>query len=311
MEYGESKMENIILFGDLGNKELSQQIADSLGVDLFYPDVTVFPDGELRVRVLEDVVGREIIVVKSFSDPVNTNLLEFVFLIDAIKRSGATKITALIPYLAYQRADHVFRTGEAVPLQVVISMIEDAGVEEIIILDPHSIKIPEMFAIPVTPVSAVPLFAQTIRNLSLNLDDVSIVSPDMGGKRRIRQMADLLGITSIAAVYKKRDLETGIVIAQKHEGEIKKICIILDDICSTGNTLIQAAQYLRENGAQHLFVMCTHPVLSSHAPELLESGHFEKVYMTNSIHIPTAKQFPHLDILSVSKILTQPLLTRL
>lgn len=297
----------MLFYGDLNNKSLSQKIAKQVGVKVLYPDVHVFPDGERRVRILEDVVGKKVTVLKSLALPTDSNLIEFVFLVDAIKRSGATHVTALIPYLSYQRADHVFRSGEAVALEVVISMIETAGVDKIVLLEPHSIKISEFFTIPVEEVSSIPLFAQTVRTFGVELSNISIVSPDMGGIRRVKQMSDMLGGVPFVAVSKNRNLESGKVIATHHEGQIREICVIVDDLCSTGHTIVNAVDYLLAHGARKVYVMCTHPVLSGNASILLQDSKVEKVFMTDSIAISDEKRFDKLEVLSVAKLLADSL----
>lgn len=135
----------MVLFGDELNKSLSEGLAAHLSTPLFYPDITVFPDGERRVRINENVVGQDIVFVKTSALTPNFDsfILETAFLIDAIKRSGAEKVTGIVPYLPYSRADHVFRSGEAVPLEVVINTLESAGLSKIVFVDPHTIKMPE------------------------------------------------------------------------------------------------------------------------------------------------------------------------
>jgi ribose-phosphate pyrophosphokinase len=296
----------MLFFGDISNKQLSSELAEKLGSELIFPDVHVFPDSEKRIRVLQDVVDQKIIVLKSLSDPVDSNLLEFVFLIDALKRSGAGEVTAIIPYLAYQRADHIFRDGEAVPLEVVIKMIEDSGVDKVISLDLHSIRIPELFHIPFVHASALQLFANTIRTLDFH-PELCVVSPDAGGVRRTQQLAEYLGGVSTITITKDRDLETGKVVTSHHEGEIKKVAVIIDDICSTGQTLVNAADYLLKNGVEKVYACVTHPVLSANASELIQNSQIEKIYMTNSIPVSADQQFKKLKILSVAQLLASDL----
>ncbi len=297
----------MFFYGDLSNKPLSELLSSELGVGVQYPDVHIFPDGEKRVRIHEELVDQEIIILKSFANPVDANLTEFLFLVDALKRSGAGKVTAIIPYLAYQRADHIFRSGEAVPLKVVISMIESVGVDRVLLLDPHSIKIPDMFSIPTKDVSAISLFSHKIKELDLPLSKISVVSPDMGGIRRVKQMSDALAGVPYVAVNKDRDLETGKVKATHHEGQIREICIIVDDICSTGHTIVRAIDYVHRQGAKKTYVMCTHPVLSEDSPRLLQESKVERVFMTDSIQIPKGKKFKKLEIISVAKLLSHNL----
>src|SRR5579863_10485444 len=161
----------------------------------------IFPDGERRVKLNADVVEEDTIVIQSTSTPVDQNYIELFFIIDALKRSGAHSITAVIPYLGYQRQDHVFRDGEVVSLDVMIRFLESLKVDKVIAFDLHSIKIPELFHIPVVHLSALPIFAERIKSKAFNklsddredlLKDTILVSPDMGGLRRIEQMSQML-----------------------------------------------------------------------------------------------------------------------
>src|SRR3990167_5488931 len=193
----------MMIVDDPQNKSLSESIADKLRAKIIYPEITVFPDSEQRVRIPGNVSGKRVYLLKSIVPPVDSAVMQLTFLVDALNKNGADKVIGIIPYIPYMRADHMFRTGEAVPLEVVIKMIEDSGLHEIIIIDPHSIKIPEMFKIPVHDLSALPMFAkkikeivgnsasltlensshsssniQAIRSSKLPPDDITIVSPD-------------------------------------------------------------------------------------------------------------------------------------
>ena len=153
----------MIIVGDPQNKSLSESISSKLGVKPIYPEITVFPDSEQRVRIPSKITGEKVYLLKSIMAPVDSSVLQLSFTVDALVKNGADKVIGIIPYIPYMRADHMFRTGEAVPLEVVIKMIEDSGLHEIIIIDPHSIKIPEMFKIPVHNLSALSLFAKKIK----------------------------------------------------------------------------------------------------------------------------------------------------
>lgn len=297
----------MLFYGDLGNKDLSEKIANVLGLEAHYPDIHVFPDGERRVKVNEDkTVGQKIVILKSLCPPVDSNILEFCFLIDAIKRSGAREIIGVISYLGYSRADHLFRTGEAVPMHVVIRAIEASGLDRAIIIDPHSAKTPELFSIPVETLSAISIFAQKIRSLDIE-DEMTLVSPDMGGIRRIKMLSERLGGVGYAVVQKNRDLETGEIGADTIEGEIKDTCIIIDDIISTGKTIVQAVNLLFQKGAKDIYVFATHPVFSKDAPRLLDKSRAKKIYVTDTIFVPEEKCFKKLEILSISQLIKEAL----
>lgn len=290
----------MILIGDSSNKDLSEKLAKALGTEVQYPDIHVFADTEKRVRLLTEVVDETVLIFKAFPAPVDSELLELCFLADAAKRGGAKEVIAITPYLAYQRADHIFRGGEAVPLEVVIKMIEGSGINRIVMVDPHSIKTPELFIIPIEDISAVPLFAEKIKEIERDLSKVSVVSPDMGGIRRIRLLSEALNNAGWVSVNKDRDLETGSTVATEHDGEIKEICFIVDDMIATGGTVVEAVDYLIEHGAKKVYIMATHPVFAGKAVDLLKNSNAEKVFVTNAIGIPDEKMFPKLEIMDLS-----------
>lgn len=295
----------MIIVGDSSNKELSKSLAEKLECRLIYPDITVFPDSEQRVRINEEVTGEKVYVLKSISSPVDSAVMQFSFTVDALNKNGADKVIGIVPYIPYMRADHVFRTGEAVPLEVVINMIQDSGLNEIYIVDPHSIKIPEMFKIDVHNLSALKMFADKIREIESNTNNVTIVSPDMGGIRRLKILDEILGGVNQVVINKDRNYESGEVKVAEFEGEIKNKCFIVDDIISTGKTIAQAVDILYENGADEVYVFGTHPVFSENASGLLSSSEAKKIFVTDSIPVPEDKRFEKLTILSLSDLISQ------
>ncbi|HVZ66723.1 MAG TPA: ribose-phosphate pyrophosphokinase [Patescibacteria group bacterium] len=297
----------MILVGDLNNPELSEKLSKELNVELIYPDKHIFPDGEMRVRILKEVVDQEVIVLKSHINPVDSSVMETCFLIDVLKRNGAGLVTGIIPYLGYMRADHMFRTGEGVPLEVVISMLENAGLAKAVLVDPHSIRIPELFHVPVVNLSALSVFADKIKAMNLREGSYTLVTPDMGGIRRIEILSKLLNGAPYATIEKNRDLETGSVEAAKVQGEIKETCFIVDDMISSGGTIIKGLKALQDQGAKNMYVMATHAVFSDNAPALLETSKAKGVFVTDSIPVPPNKKFKKLEIISIAKLLASSL----
>ena len=291
----------MLLVGDLNNRSLSDSLGKELGLDVIYPDKHIFDDGEMRMRVEVPVLDEDVFILKSTSQPVNDNFLELLFTIDALKRSGAHKVTAVIPYLGYSRADHVFREGEAVPLEVVIKSLEVNGLDEIILIDPHTIRMSEMFKIPHRMESALPVFAKKISELGLSPEKISIVSPDMGGIRRVRQLSEMVPGSTYAAINKDRDLENG-SIESTHvgEGEIREICIVTDDIISTGDTMVKAVELCLKEDAKVVYIFATQPVFANDAHEKLKNCRAERVYVTDAIEVTEEKKFENLEILSLA-----------
>src|SRR5260221_2633468 len=229
------------LFSGSANKALTEAVAKELNKPLSLMDVHVFPDGERRIRVHDNVVGKRAAVIQSASTPVDTNYMELFFIVDALKRSGAEFVTAVVPYFGYQRQDHVFRDGEAVSLEVMIKMLQSVEVDKVISFDMHSIRIPDLFHIPVTHLSALPVFAQKIQDKFSDLSDTILVSPDDGGIARVKKLSELLGNMPYAVIGKNRDLVTGAITSEGIEsGNVKgkKRALIIDDMISSGGTMM-------------------------------------------------------------------------
>ncbi|MBI2465394.1 ribose-phosphate pyrophosphokinase [Candidatus Shapirobacteria bacterium] len=295
------------IFSGSANKPLAEKVAKSLDLTLSETEIHIFPDGEKRVRILDTVVDKPCIVVQPTSPPVDTNYMELFFLVDAIKRSGAAKITVVMSYVGYQRQDHVFRSGEAVSLDVVIKTLETTGVSAFIAFDFHSIKTQELFHIKVLHLSALPLFAEKIKTLGNS--HAVLVSPDMGGQRRIKILSELLGGMPYVAIEKNRDLATGSIDANVIHGELRgaKQAVIVDDMISSGKTIAVACDLLEKKGIEEIFVFATHPVFSDDAPKILEKSMAQKIYVTDTVFVPKEKQFPKLEILSVAPVIAEKL----
>ncbi len=288
------------IFSGSSNKPLAKKIARGLGQKLSPLEIFIFSDGERRVRIEEHIVGEDAVIVQSTSTPGDQNYMELFFMADAAARSGAKSITAVVPYLGYQRQDHVFRDGEAVSMDVIVETLEAVGINSLIAFDLHSIKIPEVFKIPVLHLSALPLFAEEIGCRGWITPDTVLVSPDMGGIRRIKILSGLLGKMPFAAIEKQRDLATGRVEALRIEGKVARRAIMVDDMISSGSTMVKAAELLHERGVEEVYVFATHPVFSARAPMLLQDSLIQDIYVTDTVYIPLDKYFPKLTVLSVA-----------
>ena len=293
------------IFSGSSNKPLAEKIAQILKRELSELEIHVFPDEEKRIRVVERVVDEDCVAVQSTSTNADKNYMELFFIVDALKRSGAKMVTAVIPYLGYQRQDHVFRTGEGVSLEVVIKMLEAVGVDKVITFDLHSVRIPELFSIRVLHLSALSIFAKTIKDKGWDDNNTVLVSPDMGGIRRIKELSEMLGDLPYAAIEKDRDLVTGEISMGKMRGEVKKRVIIADDMISTGRTIAAAARLLGKKGAREILVVATHPVFSENASKILQQSIVEKIFVTDTIEVPKEKLFPKLSVLSVADMIAK------
>ena len=290
------------IFSGNSNKKLALKIAKNLHTELSGVEIFVFPDLEKRIRIAEKVLGDDCIVVQSASIPPDENYMELFIMIDALKRSGAKIIKAVIPYLGYQRQDHIFRDGEAVSLEVIASILERVGMTELFSFDFHSPKIPEIFSVPVHHLSALPIFAENIKK-NFDLSKIILVSPDMGGIRRIKEISEMLGNIPYAIIEKNRDLANGEINDSAVEGDVRgKIAVIVDDMISTGKTMVEAAEILIASGALKVFTYATHPVFAKDAGKLLQHSRIERVIVSDTIDIPRYNLFPKLEIVSIAQI---------
>ncbi|MFH1833325.1 MAG: ribose-phosphate pyrophosphokinase [Candidatus Levyibacteriota bacterium] len=293
------------------SKTLGKKLAGKLSTSPTPLEIYIFPDGEKRVRIIDKVLDQKCVVLQSCCTPVDQNYMELFFIVDALRRSGAKSITAVIPYLGYQRQDHLFRTGEAVSLEVIIKTLEAMGMDKLICFDLHSIKIPELFHMPIIHLSALSLFAKTIKKNKWNNSQSLLISPDMGGLRRIKLLSQMLNDMFFGAIVKSRNLETGQVTADKIEGleniSLKQIkrAFIVDDMISSGGTIITATKLLRKLGIKEVYVFVTHSVFSKSAPKILQKSAVKKFFVTDTVYCPREKRFPKLQILTVADIIAE------
>jgi len=288
------------LFAGSASLNLGASLAKILNMPLSEVEHHVFPDGEQRIQLREDVVDQDVVIIQSTGIPTDANYIELFLLLDAATRNGAKSVTAVIPYLGYSRQDHIFRTGEARSLEVMINAIEVNGATSMIGFDFHSIKTPELFTLPVHHLSALPLFASVIKQHGWIDNNTVLISPDMGGLRRLSKLSEMLGGMSMSSVEKNRDLTTGDIDASLVHGEIKKRCLLVDDMISSGRTTAQAVEMVKKHGAEEVYVFATHPVFSEDAARILQASAAERVFVTDTIAISEEKQFEKLTILSVS-----------
>lgn len=296
------------IFSGSAGRQLGSAVARGLGIGLSEVEHHVFPDGEQRIQLRDDIVDQDVVIVQSTGMPTDQNYIELFLLLDGATRNGAKSVTAVIPYVGYSRQDHVFRTGEARSLEVMINAIEVNGATRVIGFDFHSIKTPELFTLPVTHLSALPLFAAEIKKNGWIDNDTVLVSPDMGGLRRLSQLSEMLGSMETTSVEKNRDLTTGNIDASGVHGTIKKRCLIVDDMISSGKTIVQAAKILIEGGAEEVSLFATHAVFSEDAPKILQESAVKKVFVTDTISVPESKRFEKLEVLSVAEPIVSALI---
>ena len=297
------------------NKNLAKAITRrmtvhrGLNVDLVDARIERFNDQEIFIEVYENVRGEDMFIIQSTSNPANDNLMELLIMADALRRSSASRITAVIPYFGYARQDRRTKARTPISAKLVANLLVEAGVERVLTLDLHATQIQGFFDIPVDNLYAAPVFAlDIIHQFSDRLNDVMVVSPDVGGVARARELAKR--INAPLSIVDKRRERAGEVAEMTIIGDVKgKKCIIVDDICDTAGTLCKAAEVLIENGAAEVHSYIPHGVLSGPAVERISNSVMKSLVITDSIQAtdPIAKA-ANIRIVPTAPIFAQAIL---
>jgi len=282
------------------NRELAEEVARYLGVSISDMLVTQFSDGEVRVRINESIRGADVYVFQSLSYPANQHIMELLLIVDALRRSSAGRITAVIPYFAYARQDRQDKPRTPISARLLADLITVAGTQRVVTMDLHSPQIQGFFDIPVDHLSAMPVIYDFMKR-NLILENPIVVSPDAGGVERARQLANRLGC-GIAIIYKRRP-EPNKAEVLDVVGDIEgKEAIIVDDLIDTAGTMVAAANMLINRGARRVLACATHGVFSGPAVERLTNSPIEQVIITNTIPVGD-KMFGKLKVVSVASLL--------
>ena len=280
-----------------------------MNVGLVEARVERFNDQEVFVEVFENVRGEDMYIIQSTSNPANDNLMELLIMTDALRRSSASRITAVIPYFGYARQDRRAKARTPISAKLVANLLTEAGVDRVLTLDLHAAQIQGFFDIPVDNLYASPIFALDIEHTFKNrMDDLMIVSPDVGGVARAREIAKR--INAPLAIVDKRREKAGEISEMTVIGNVEgKTCIIVDDICDTAGTLCKAAQVLIESGATEVHSYITHGVLSGPAVERVENSVMKSLVITDSIEPTEAvKGAKNIRIIPTAPIFAQAIL---
>lgn len=287
------------IFTGNANRALAEEIVNHLGLSLGEAFVGRFNNGEIQVMIEESVRGAEVFIIQPTCQPVNENLMELLIMVDAVKRASARHITAVIPYYGYARQDRKTRGREPISAKLVANLLTTAGVTRVVTMDLHAGQIQGFFDIPVDHLLAVPTLAEYIA--AKELSDLVVVSPDLGGVTRARQLADRLHAP--IAIIEKRRPAPGVAEVMNIIGKVKgRTAVIIDDIVDTAGSLTEGAAALAEFGAQAVYACCTHAVLSEPAIERITSSNVKELIVTNTIPIPEAKRIPKIRVLSVAPL---------
>ena len=284
------------------NKPLSKLIAKYLKSKLVNSSIKNFSDGEIYVEINENIRGNSIFLIQSISSPANDNLMELLLCIDALKRSSAKNITAVIPYFGYARQDRKVAPRTSISAKLVSNLITKAGADRVVTVDLHAGQIQGFFDIPVDNLFATPIFARHVKK-KIKSKNLICVAPDVGGTERARALGKILNVG--LAIVDKRRPKPGQSQVMNIVGDVKgKICIIVDDILDSGGTIVSAAQALKDRGAKEVYVYITHGVLSGEAVKKIKNSVIKNLVITDTIdNMSRVKGAKNIEVLSISGLM--------
>ena len=283
------------------NKTLSKKISKYLKTRLVNSSIKKFSDGEIYIEINENIRGNSIFIIQSISSPANDNLMELLLCVDALKRSSAKNITAVIPYFGYARQDRKVVPRTSISAKMVSNLITKAGADRVVTLDLHSGQIQGFFDIPVDNLFATPIFARHIKK-KIKSNNLICVAPDVGGTARARALGKLLNI-GLAIVDKRRPSPGRSEVMNVIGNVNNKTCIIVDDIIDSGGTIVNAAKVLKEKGAKDVHVYVSHGVLSGSAVEKIKKSKIKNLVVTDTIdNSEKVKKVKNIEILSISHL---------
>ena len=293
------------IFTGNANPALAKEICDYLGLPLGEAFVGRFNNGEVQIMIDESVRGKDVFIIQPTSYPVNDNLMELMVMADALKRASARHITAVVPYYGYARQDRKTRGREPITAKLVANLMQTAGITRLVTIDLHAGQIQGFFDVPVDHLFGASILAKYINEK--NMEDVIVVSPDLVGVTRARDLADRIG-APIAIIEKKRP-EPGVAKVMNLIGDVAgKNCIIIDDIVDTAGSLVEGAKALEEFGAKSVTAAVTHAVLTDPASERIANSNIKELIVTNTIPLPENCNLPNITQLSVAPLLGEAIM---
>ena len=262
--------------------DLAMRISKNLKTELIEPELKIFSDGESKIR-LPSLYNKHCIIVQSLYPPIDRHIIQLLMIIHKCKSDNASKITVIIPYMAYARQDKAFLEGEIISISVLADLIQNCGTNEVITVDIHNELSLSYFSIIIKNISAIPILAEFLLN-NKNIENPIIVSPDEGGKIRAKKIAELLNLQMLC-LKKTRDRDTGLVsIEEKLDLAVHgKDAILIDDMISTGKSIVKACEVLKKNKIRKIIVLCTHALLLDNALEIIMEAGVHEIISTNSI----------------------------
>ena len=293
------------IFTGNANPALAKEICDYLGLPLGEAFVGRFNNGEVQIMIDESVRGKDVFIIQPTSYPVNDNLMELMVMADALKRASARHITAVVPYYGYARQDRKTRGREPITAKLVANLMQTSGITRLVTIDLHAGQIQGFFDVPVDHLYGASILAKYINEK--NFEDVIVVSPDLGGVTRARDLADRIG-APIAIIEKKRP-EPGVAKVMNLIGDVKgKNCIIVDDIVDTAGSLVEGAKALEAFGAKSVMAAVTHAVLTDPASERIANSNIKELIVTNTMPLPENCKLDNVTQLSVAPLLGEAIM---
>lgn len=290
---------DIVVFAGNSNKQIAEEICTHLGIQSGKINLKKFSDGEISVKIEDNVRGKEVFIVQSTSAPANDHLMELILIMDALRRASVSSISVVIPYYGYGRQDRKVEPRVPISARVVADLIEVVGLDRILTMDLHADQIQGFFRVPVDNLHFAPVLAEYVN--TKKIDDLVIVSPDSGGAERARAFGKK--VNGSLAIIDKRRPKANVSEVMNVIGEIEgKNCILLDDMIDTAGTICKAADVLLKHGAKSVYCAATHGVLSGEAVDRINSTQFSEVVLANTIAIPESKKINKLKSLSVAPL---------
>lgn len=298
-------MSRMMIFTGNSNPELAVQISSNLQIPLGQATVSTFSDGETMVEILENVRGRDVFIIQSTSSPVNDNLMELLTMADALRRSSAGRITAVMPYFGYARQDRRVRSARVpITAKVVADVMASVGICRVLTVDLHADQIQGFFYMPVDNVYSTPVLIEDIEKQKM--DNIMVVSPDVGGVVRARAIAKRLDDSELSIIDKRRSGPNKSEVMHIIGDPTDRNCIIVDDIVDTAGTLCSAALKLKENGAKSVRAYITHPVLSGPAIDNINQSSLDEIVTTDTISLSAeARACSKIRVVSLANMLAQ------
>ena len=297
---------NLMVFSGRAHPELAEEVAELLGTGLVPTSAYQFANSEIYVRFEESVRGSDAFVIQSHTAPINEWIMEHLIMVDALKRASAKRITVVLPFYGYARQDKKHRGREPVTARLMADLFKTAGADRLIAVDLHTAQIQGFFDGPVDHLMALPILSEYVSR-RYGHEQLAVVSPDAGRIKVAEQWSNRLGGAPLAFIHKTRDINRpNESVANRVVGQVEgRICVLVDDMIDTGGTIVKAAEALMKDGAAGVVIAATHAILSDPAVDRLKNSPATEVVVTNTLPIPSDRQFDKLTVLSIAPLISR------